>query len=608
MIGFKNYFRQQQLRNISGHPRLLMTDGKTELIKLKINTDSNFLAFHKQILKHADRYSVEGALNIEKNGKRLLASASELTKRILTLGYAFRLTHDEKYLTGAVNYMNQACSLDNWNPDHYLDVAEITLGVSFGYDWLYHHLDQQTRQLFKKAIREKGLLPSMQADYNRWLEKANNWNQVCNAAMVAGALAVYEDEKELAVQIILRSLESNYKALKKYGVDGNYPEGYGYWSYGTQFQVIMFSALETAFIQPFSPDIPAGFMKTPEYLLNMIGPSGKVFNYSDTDEKPKVNPAMFWFAKKRNNPSLLIVEKKLLEEGGYSTARDFVFLMLWAEPEQFKKPEFDYKNYWSGNGENPVAMMRSGWGNDDLYVGIKGGSPSVSHGHMDAGSFVLDAQGERWVMDPGAEDYNKLESAGLNIWSYKKDSDRWKITRHKNQAHSTITISEMPQNVKGYAAIEKLVVNTGNPSFLADLSSIYEPQIVRANRFFSISGQSLNILDELKNGTLPSDVKWTIITDAEIVNGKSWIELRKNGKRLNLKVESSHKYRTIVRVLKPENEFENQNQGICALDIMITVPANAESYIKTSFTPLPQDENYPENKTPGMKMMKWKQK
>jgi len=597
---------QQEVENIAGHPRLLMTDRMTEHIEFKINSDSNFLSFHNRIIKQADRYTLDGPVLIEKTGKRLLSSAGEFNKRIITLGYAFRLTLDKKYLRRAVEYLNQISSLDNWNPDHFLDVAEITFGVSLGYDWLYHHLNEENRQLYRIAILEKGLRPSFQDKYNRWLDKSNNWNQVCNTGMLAGALTVYEEERETATQIILRSLESNYKALEKYGVDGNYPEGYGYWSYGTHFQVIMFSILETAFTEPFSTEVPAGFMKTPEYLMNMIGPSGKVFNYSDADEKSKVNPAMFWFAEKKNNHGILRIEKLLLKDDTKATVRDLVYMMLWAEPAHFTPQEIPIKNYWYGNGENPITVMRTGWNHNDLYIGIKGGSPSVNHGHMDAGSFVLDMLGERWVMDPGKEDYHRLESAGLNIWSYKKDSDRWKVTRHKNQSHSTFTINDLIQNADGRASIEKIKINNHDPAFIANLSSLYTPQMTEISRVFSIDGQKLNIKDELKNGPFQSTINWTIITDAEILKvGASVIELRKNEKKVQLNIESDHKYNISIRDLKPENEFENQNQGIRAIDLQINISPHAESYINTSFIPIQSGEKQLQNSSQSKKFLKW---
>src|SRR5271156_3614498 len=54
-----------------------------------------------------------------------------------------------------------------------------------------------------------------------------------------------------------------------------------------------------------------------------------------------------------------------------------------------------------------VAYMRSAW--DDrkaMYVGFKGGDNQSSHGHLNLGTFVLDAGGTRWAMQLGPDDYD----------------------------------------------------------------------------------------------------------------------------------------------------------------------------------------------------------
>ena len=39
--------------------------------------------------------------------------------------------------------------------------------------------------------------------------------------------------------------------MKDYGPDGAYPEGYGYWGYGTSFNVMFLSAVEKLFGKDF---------------------------------------------------------------------------------------------------------------------------------------------------------------------------------------------------------------------------------------------------------------------------------------------------------------------------------------------------------------------
>ena len=97
--------------------------------------------------------------------------------------------------------------------------------------------------------------------------------------------------------------------MEDYLPDGAYPEGYGYWGYGTSFNIMFLSAMEKAFGKEYGLAINPGFFKTAEYLENMTGPTGNPFNYSDAGSGGGMHPAMFWFANRLKDPSLLWSEK-----------------------------------------------------------------------------------------------------------------------------------------------------------------------------------------------------------------------------------------------------------------------------------------------------------
>ena len=51
--------------------------------------------------------------------------------------------------------------------------------------------------------------------------------------------------------------------------------------------------------------------------------------------------------------------------------------------------------------------MRSDWLDPSaMFVGIKAGTNRVNHSHLDLGTFVLDALGQRWAVDLGGDNYN----------------------------------------------------------------------------------------------------------------------------------------------------------------------------------------------------------
>ena len=124
--------------------------------------------------------------------------------------------------------------------------------------------------------------------------------------MTYGAMAIYEDNPELARKIINRALETIVISMADYGPDGAYPEGYGYWGYGTSFNVMFVSAIEKLFGKDFGLAARPGFLKTAGFLENMTGPSGKPFNFSDAGNEGGFQPAMFWFASKLKDPSLVV--------------------------------------------------------------------------------------------------------------------------------------------------------------------------------------------------------------------------------------------------------------------------------------------------------------
>jgi len=91
----------------------------------------------------------------------------------------------------------------------------MTHAFGIGYDWLFDALSAEERVTLRTAIIEKGLkpsfvdkLPNAARGYNWWLTVTHNWNQVCNGGLTVGALAVADEEPELAERVIRRALDS----------------------------------------------------------------------------------------------------------------------------------------------------------------------------------------------------------------------------------------------------------------------------------------------------------------------------------------------------------------------------------------------------------------
>ena len=565
------------------HPRLLMSEESEEELHQKLEVDEKLKSIHDYILSQCNLMIGQNPLVYKKEGKRLLAVSREALKRIFYLSYGYRMTGSQLYLIKAKAELNAICDFSDWNPSHFLDVGEMCMAVSIGYDWLYDELDDALKIKIQDAIVQKAFNSSKVSSYNWFYDRMNNWNQVCNAGLVYGALAILEEEPSFSVEIIEKALETNRKVLDIYAPDGNYPEGAGYWAYGTTFQVMMIAGLESAFEDDAGLSMAPGFMKSAEYMLFMNSPSGQWFNYSDCGRSVQPLPAMFWFANKENNASLLYEELKLIEAGKYfrrfEEERILPLVLIFGKDVQLSQINVPSQDVWSGEGSTPITVVRRGWsGGSNHYVGIKGGSASTSHAHMDAGSFVYDIGDIRWAMDLGMQSYGVVEAAGIDLWNMGQNSERWDVFRLHNKNHNTISINNQRHNVNGFAPIVEIYESNESKGAKVDLTDVLNlsDELVKAHRTVTLeNNEYLKVVDILEAGKEPVDVYWNMVTQgvAEIV-GENSILISKDGKEVLLEVESTGSYELETnRSTVPHKDYESSNPGTIMLGFKSTIPA-----------------------------------
>jgi len=323
--------------------------------------------------------------------------------------------------------------------------------------------------------------------------------------------------------------------------DGTYPEGPGYWDYGTSFNVILIAELESVLGSDFELTREPGFDRTAEYINHATGPTGLFFNYADGGPTRGPLPALYWFAERFQRPDWLLLENELLPrylrseeamEVKGAGARLLPFALLWM-PEQETPAENRMPLHWVGRGEIGVAMHRTSWDPDATFVGVKAGFAAGPHGQMDAGSFVLDAAGERWAHDLGAEDYNRIESLGMDLWNREQESDRWRVFRNNNLSHNTLVIGGAPHDVEGHA---RIIEHTPNRT-VVDLTPVYRGQAERVVREVEIVRVGEVVVRDRLEDVFGGPVRWGMVTRAEVeIRSPHEAVLRQNGKALRLQV------------------------------------------------------------------------
>lgn len=577
-------------RKLQPHPRILWTKDGEKAVWRSINRYPQLHSVHKRILNECDKILFQSPVQRELEGKRMLQVSRTALQRILYLSYAYRMTGTERYARRAEQEMLAVCQFTDWNPSHFLDVGEMVMALSIGYDWLYDNLSNEVRHAIRKSIVEKGFDAASPDAY--FYRTASNWNSVCNGGLTYGAISLYDEIPDKAETVIKKCLQTNLKVMEVYAPDGGYPEGFHYWGYGTTFQALLIAALESAFGDDFGLSDMAGFLDSAYFMEYMTAPSGEYFNFSDAPEgKAKCNIAMFWFARKLQDLSVLWLESQYLQSSQPQFAEERLLpcLLIFCQDLELDKIKEPDGHLWCNRGTTPTFVYRSGWKDStDSYLAVKGGSPLTPHAHMDVGSFIYEANGIRWAMDLGMQNYYSLESKGIDLWNQSQEGGRWKVFRLQNTAHNTLTINNMPHLVKGKADFEEVFKTDDKKGVKVNLTGTFAHTMDQVKRSAYLDASNILVIeDSLSSGDSLVTVTWNMITPANArIVGTNQIELSKENRRTMLTVQSELPIQMKIQENTPPYGYDAPNPGTLRVGFEVQVPAGRKTLLRTTLCPL----------------------
>ncbi|MDQ6676360.1 MAG: heparinase II/III family protein [Acidobacteriota bacterium] len=509
------------------HPRLLLLPSDLDRIRTVLRESSLARKVLADLEREADRLQSVPPVEYKLIGPRLLTQSRRALDRVYTLGLLYRLNGKRANLDRAVRELHAAASFKDWNPSHFLDVAEMTHALAIGYDWLYSDLSDEDRKLLHDAIVQKGLDPGLTAYRapGSWAANRFNWNLVCNGGMVMGALAVAEDEAEKSAAVVKAAAESVIRGLASYGADGGWIEGPGYWDYGTRYAVMMLAALDSALGTDFGLANQPGFQKAGRFRIYFTGPTFKTFNYADAGEEAADEPAMFWLAKRFGQPVFAWQQAKLAERAKSADPLNLVWFNRDAKPPQV--PQWPLDAIFTGV---QCAFFRSSWDDPNaLFLAVKGGDNKAPHGHLDLGSFVLDAGGVRWARDLGPDDYNLPGYFGKQRWNYY---------RMRTESHNTLLIDNENQDPKAEARIVRHEFGADASWVHIDLTRAYPGRVKSWQRRIGIVNRQAVLVEDTLATEQPVNIVWNMVTDAEVALDGQTAELTKEGWSLTAEIRT----------------------------------------------------------------------
>lgn len=498
------------------HPRILATQEDFERIKSLCETDSRMATWKRQLIETANGYLDDETLIYElRDGVRLWYVSMDMVRYANVLGLAYQITGDKVYADKLYEHMESIAAFPGWHPEHTLDIGGLGVGMAIGYDWLYHYMTPEQRAYIEKGMYDNCLndyilgYQDSQSSMERGITSTNNWNAVVNGGASIAAMSLFDVYSEECAYIVANATRGAEYAIYNFAPNGSWFEGIGYACMTQEYLAYQFAPLEQILGTTYALDATEGLSSTARSILYLQSPLGAFAYLDNASTSVQYDAAMFWFAEHYDDGGVVGTWLNLL--GSVPQGDDLARTMLWYKPDSVgKSADMSLDIY---NPGDEIVTMRDEWSKDSMaFVGAKGGTPGMAHGHMDIGDFAYYANGAMWTGYLGGEDYNLP-----GYWDYNDESFRWSYYGLRAEAKNCLVID--PDEYGGFkseAKAEFIKYESKNRGTIAvlDMTDSYGlDKVSHAKRgfFFTDERRSLVVRDEMKlNGN--SELYWFMQT------------------------------------------------------------------------------------------------
>ena len=433
---------------------------------------------------------------------------AQASERIAAFAALYRITGEKPYAERVATEGDALAALPAWNAENDpVGAASAALGMSLGYDWCRFAWSEARKMKWERAILRHAMRPWLDAETGKgkaWRSDRSEAPQI-HAGALAAALALADAYPETSRRILDRVLSALAKCFAAYSPDGGYPEGVTAWEKATRALVLSLAMAQSACGKTYGLDALSGFAATAYFpLMATTKNGGWKTNGRETDLS-----FLPWFAEHYGMPLPAIDRPQDAESGrACPTVWDLIF-GAGGETDA-GKPALPLDAVWRRAG---LVALRSDWGGEATFLSIHGGS-NAFNGLADAGSFLLESEGERF--------FTESDPIGAyNIFSVEPSPE----TAQSQTANAALLA------VRGSTDRAYTVVDTTET----------DPKILRGKRGALLTDRRrvAVIQDELTLAE-PATVQWTAYTPAKVeVLRTRYAILEKNGKRLLCRISGA---------------------------------------------------------------------
>lgn len=589
----------------AAHPRIWLDETGFEKIKYNVENDPDMKGWFATVKRDTDKLFEEPLVQYVISNNRRMGAARQALNRIIPMALIYRVTGEEKYRDRAIEEMMAMCSFPDWNHvrAEHLNVSESSCAMAIGYDWLYYELTEEQRKLCREKMTKYGLEPAKQFyDSNVWwTTSTGNWNSVMAGGFVTLAAALMDEEPYLSAYVTNKALKSVENILSNYYPDGSWHEGISYWQYAMSYLVNLWASLESVQGTIYGLFNMKGLVETTTMPLQWQGPVG-VFNFHDAASGATA-PELSYLASLTGNNGLMGVRRNQIAENRNAVYRD----IIWYDPQfaDINGVSVKLDEYYPGI---ETVFMHQNWEQNAIYTGLHSGTNLVGHSHYDAGQFIVDADGERWIIDTGKD------SMSYNTAVYNVEKEMVYAIRAESHNVLVVNPSADPGQIQDCDChITEYVSKPKGGYAITDLTKAYNGlKSYQRGLMLTNNREMVVVRDEIEaSGASDLYMSFSTKADIELSEDKKTAILTQNNKKFWVSILSEKGEFEVNEAgplpISPNPEGQIAHIGINKLVVWLKQTANAN--LTFAFAPLDANENSPENipvELGELSLSKWK--
>lgn len=408
------------------HPRLLCSAADIPLLRQRAADHSGMLA--RVTRRLAELMSGPGA-------QADVLQPYVASRDGVTVAQAYVLTGDEKLVPWVKDRVRALLAMDTWLSPVHGDVCRVCDHVManvaadvvqmhdlLGGAWSLAETAGQVADL--RRLHFDPFLQGTSDPVEFWFDPTylQNWKiMVCGETGLA-ACGVAEHLED-AGEILARSVEGVLQVLDAVPPEGDWPEGVGYWAATLRFGLQFARALHCLTGGEVDLFTHPALRSTGDFLTSLTTPGGAVYNFSDCNPEfsPQLSEVLALLASATRRGDWMAVARA-------HPAETLPYLCyLDADVPDAPPPRAVAAFPTTG-----VATLRR----QTTFVGLRSGPSEAGHSHLDANSFVLEAQGA-----PLVSDYPYWPQAHF-LGYFDAGGPRWAFDALATIGHSTLLVDD----------------------------------------------------------------------------------------------------------------------------------------------------------------------